>query len=329
MPTDGYLRLIEQLYVTGVVSLDQALSCMIVLKHEIRYLFLGLFAAALGGVLFGLLKKDTEIRKRSGTWLLIIAFFFVGLGISSKLTTWFFAYLSFLALREYIGIIDTRKSDHATLFWLFPAIIAQYYWVAIDWYGMFIIFIPVYLFLFVPLRLVLAGETTGFLRSASVIQWGAMTTIFPVSHVAFLARLPTHGYAHGLGYVMALLVMTASNDVFQFISGKTFKGPKIIPKISPGKTWSGFLGGVFCSALLGALLLPWLTDYPRVWGAVVGALLSVCGFFGDVVESAIKRDIGIKDSGDILPGHGGILDRIDSLIYTAPVFFHLTRYLYH
>jgi phosphatidate cytidylyltransferase len=194
---------------------------------------------------------------------------------------------------------------------------------------MFIIFIPVYLFLFIPLRLVIAGETDGFIRSAGVINWVAMITIFSLSHVAFLMQLPAPKVGHGLGYVLSLVIMTALNDVFQFIWGKLLGGPKIIPKVSPGKTWAGFLGGVGSSALLASFLLPLLTPYSPLVGAGVGALLAGCGFIGDLVESAVKRDIGVKDSGESLPGHGGILDRVDSLTYTAPVFFHLTFYLFH
>ena len=232
-------------------------------------------------------------------------------------------------MREFITLLETRPADRGALFWLFPAIVIQYIWVGMQWYGMFIIFIPVWLFLFIPLRLVLAGETGGFIRSAGVLNWVAMMTIFSLSHVAYLMQLPVTGVGHGLGYVLCLVIMTALNDVFQFIWGKLLGGPKIIPKVSPGKTWSGFLGGMGTSALLAAFLLPLLTPYSHLAGAGVGALLAGCGFVGDLVESAMKRDIGVKDSGSSLPGHGGILDRVDSLTYTAPVFFHLTWYLFY
>ena len=154
-------------------------------------------------------------------------------------------------------------------------------------------------------------------------------TIFSLSHVAFLMQLKTPGTGHGLGYVLSLVILTALNDVFQFIWGKLIGGPKIIPKVSPGKTWAGFIGGMGSSAALAACLLPAITPYTAIAAAGVGALLAGCGFIGDVVESAVKRDIGVKDSGTSLPGHGGILDRVDSLTYTAPVFFHLTWYLFH
>ncbi len=293
------------------------------------FLVLGLMVSgAVAGMIVGILMKNSEILIRSRTWLLIIALFSVGTW-QPGYAPWLFGFVSFLALREFITLLDTRPADRGALFWLFPAIVIQYFWVAQQWYGMFIIFIPVWLFLFIPLRLVIAGETEGFIRSAGVINWVAMMTIFSLSHLAFLMQLKAPGTGNGLGYVLCLVIMTALNDVFQFIWGKILGGPKIIPKVSPGKTWSGFLGGVFTSALLAGFLLPLLTPYSHLAGAFIGALLACCGFIGDVVESAVKRDIGVKDSGTSLPGHGGILDRVDSLTYTAPVFFHITYYLFH
>ncbi len=293
------------------------------------FMILALMVAGSGlGMLAGILMKNNEVLIRSRTWLLIIALFSIGTW-QPCYAPWLFGFVSFLALREFITLLETRPADRGALFWLFPAIILQYYWVSIQWYGMFIIFIPVWLFLFIPLRLVIAGETEGFIRSAGVINWVAMMTIFSLSHVAFLMQLKAPGVGHGLGYVLCLVIMTALNDVFQFIWGKLLGGPKIIPKVSPGKTWSGFVGGMGTSALLAGFLLPLLTPYSHLAGAAVGGLLAGCGFIGDVVESAVKRDIGVKDSGTALPGHGGILDRVDSLTYTAPVFFHLTWYLFH
>lgn len=311
------------------MNLDQLVTASSYGSLPHGFLVLGLMVAgAATGMLAGLTMKNNEVLIRSRTWLVIIVLFSLGTWQAS-FAPWLFGFVSFLALREFITLLETRPSDRGALFWLFPAIVLQYLWVGQQWYGMFIIFIPVWLFLFIPLRLVIAGETEGFIRSAGVINWVAMMTIFSISHVAFLMQLKVPGVGHGLGYVLGLVIMTALNDVFQFIWGKLLGGPKIIPKVSPGKTWSGFLGGVGTSALLASFLLPLLTPYSALAGAGVGALLAGCGFIGDLVESAVKRDIGVKDSGTSLPGHGGILDRVDSLTYTAPVFFHLTWYLFH
>ena len=98
--------------------------------------------------------------------------------------------------------------------------------------------------------------------------------------------------------------------------------------MSPNKTWGGLLGGVGTTVVLGVLLARWLTPMAMREAILATLIIGLGGFVGDVVISAVKRDLDIKDSGTMLPGHGGILDRIDSLTYTAPLFFHFTYYLY-
>ena len=124
-----------------------------------------------------------------------------------------------------------------------------------------------------------------------------------------------------------LLFTTQFNDVSQYVWGKMLGRHKIIPKVSPNKTWEGFLGGLLTVTLISALLAPYLTTLNMLQGVAAGLIIGIAGFFGDVVISAIKRDLQIKDSGTMIPGHGGILDRLDSLIYTAPLFFHYVNYL--
>ena len=133
----------------------------------------------------------------------------------------------------------------------------------------------------------------------------------------------------GTFLVLFLLFMTQFNDVSQYVWGKSFGKHKIIPKVSPNKTWQGFIGGMITITLVAGFVAPYLTPLSEIQGFVAGALISVSGFFGDVVISSVKRDLHIKDSGSLLPGHGGILDRMDSLIYTAPLFFHYIYYLHY
>jgi phosphatidate cytidylyltransferase len=198
------------------------------------------------------------------------------------------------------------------------------------WYGMFIVFIPVYAFLLLPMHMVLIGETSGFLRAAGSLHWGLMTMVFALSHVAFLLVLPGSVNPHGggPGLVLYLLLLTEFNDVAQYIWGRTLGRHKVIPKVSPNKTVEGFLGGVATTLLLAWLLAPRLTPLTPGEALLAGVIIGVGGFVGDVVISALKRDLGIKDSGALLPGHGGVLDRIDSLLYTAPLFFHFVWYLH-
>ncbi len=270
----------------------------------------------------------TELRQRIQSWWVMIGIIFVVLVVSKNLAIAFFAFLSFLALKEFLSIVPTRQTDRRVIFWAYLSIPVQYYWVSINWYGMFIIFIPVYVFLFLPMRMILIGETKGFIRSAGILHWATMLTVFSISHIAFLLVLPEKNALAGyIGPVLFLLCMTQFNDVCQYVWGKMLGRHKIIPKVSPNKTWEGFLGGLITITLCAGFLAPWLTPLNFIQGLFAGALISASGFIGDVVISSVKRDLQIKDSGNMIPGHGGVLDRLDSLTYTSPLFFHFLYYV--
>ncbi len=273
----------------------------------------------------------TELTSRIHSWWVMAALFTLAFLVSRGTALLFFGLVSFLALKEYFSLIPTRRVDRRVLFWAYLTIPFQFYWASIEWYGMFIIFIPVYAFLLIPMRMVLMGETAGFLRAAGTLHWGVMITVFSLSHIAYLLVLPLAGnpVAGGAGLVFFLVVLTQLNDVFQYLWGKLFGRHKVIPKVSPNKTREGLLGGILTTTLLAILLAPWLTplDYPEALAA--GLLIAIAGFVGDVTISALKRDLKVKDSGSLLPGHGGILDRVDSLTYTAPLFFHYIYYLHY
>jgi phosphatidate cytidylyltransferase len=276
-------------------------------------------------------KDRTELVQRIRSWWLIVSIFTLVIIMSRNVSVAFFAFVSFLALKEYLSIVPTRRADRRVLFWAYLSIPVQYYWVAQAWYGMFIIFIPVYVFLLLPMRMVIIGETKEFLRAAGTLHWGIMTMVFGISHIAYLLVLPeaNNPSARGAGLVLFLVFLTEFNDVAQYVWGKMLGRKRIIPKVSPNKTWEGFLGGMVTTTLLSVLLAEWLTPMTWMVAIAAGLLISNAGFIGDVTISALKRDIGLKDSGSILPGHGGILDRIDSLTYTAPLFFHFIYYLYY
>ncbi len=273
---------------------------------------------------------DSELRQRIRSWWLIVALCSLALTFSRAAALVFFGLVSFLALKEYLTLIPTRQTDRRVLFWAYLSIPVQYFWIGIEWYGMFIIFIPVYLFLLLPVAMVLNGETQGYLRAAGTLHWGLMSMVFSLSHLAYLLVLPQGEYPHvsGPGLVLFLLLLTELNDVAQYCWGKLLGRHRISPTVSPNKTIEGFVGGVATTVPLAALLAPWLTPFSVLDALLAGALIAVAGFFGDLSLSALKRDLGIKDSGNLLPGHGGILDRVDSLTYTAPLFFHFTRYFY-
>jgi phosphatidate cytidylyltransferase len=284
--------------------------------------------AVLGVLRPAMATEEMWLRLRS--WWVMALVFSLAMAVSRTMSLVFFAFVSFLALKEYLSLIPTRRADRRVLLFVYLAVPIQFYWIGIAWYGMFIIFIPVYMFLFLPLPMLIIGETKGFLRAVGTLHWGLMTTVFAVSHAAFLLVLPdvVDAPAGGAGLLLFMVILTEANDVAQYVWGKAIGGPKVIPKVSPGKTWAGVGGGIATSALISAAMAPWLTPMALGPALLVGGFLGLAGFAGDVTISALKRDLGIKDSGSILPGHGGILDRLDSLTYTAPLFFHIIRYFY-
>jgi phosphatidate cytidylyltransferase len=273
----------------------------------------------------------SELRNRVRSWWVMVTVFGAALLVNRAVSIVFFCFVSFLAFREYLSLIPTRRADRRVLIWAYLAIPIQYLWVGYEWYGMFIIWIPVYVFLFLPLRMVLIGETPGFLRAVGTIQWGLMITVFAISHLAFLLVLPAvdNPKAPGTALVLYVVFLTQFNDVAQFLWGKMLGRHKVVPTVSPGKTIEGLLGGLATTIVLAWLLAPVLTPLNLRESLAAGVLIGLGGFIGDVVISALKRDLGVKDSGTMLPGHGGILDRLDSLTYTAPLFFHFVWYLHY
>ena len=265
----------------------------------------------------------TELKSRTRSWWIMATLVLGAVLINNILCYIALAFLSFMAFRELYSVLDFRESDRRAVFWGYLAIPVQYYLAYARWYGAFIIFIPVVMFLLLPLRLVLKGDTKGIIKSMSSLQWMLMLTVFGLSHMAYLLSLSD---SKGKGMLLFLVFLTEINDVMQFTWGKLLGRHKIVPKVSPNKTWEGFLGGVISTTIIG-YLLGFLTPLTAQQVVFVSFFLACSGFIGDIVMSSVKRDIGIKDMGSSIPGHGGILDRIDSLSYTAPIFFHLVYYL--
>ena len=238
-----------------------------------------------------------------------------------------FLFISFVALREFMTLTYTRSGDHnalaASFFIVLPA---QYFFIYSEWYGLYSIFIPVYAFLLLPILEVTAGDTKRFLERAAKMQWGLMVCVFCISHVPALLTLDIPGYqGRNILLIVFLVLVVQSSDVLQYVWGKLFGKRKIAPEVSPSKTLEGLVGGVASATALGAALW-WITPF-TVWQAALMALaVNVMGFLGGLVMSAIKRDRGVKDWGHMIDGHGGMLDRLDSVVFAAPVFFHATRY---
>ncbi|MBB5941962.1 phosphatidate cytidylyltransferase [Xanthomonas sp. 3307] len=238
-----------------------------------------------------------------------------------------FALVSLFALREFITLTPTRRGDYYALLAAFYVVLPWQYWLVwSDWYGLYTLLIPVYAFLVLPILSTIGGDTTRYLERTAKVQWGLMICVFCISHVPALLNLKIPGYeGRNLLLFAFLVIVVQSSDVLQYVWGKLIGKHLIAPRLSPSKTVEGFVGGILSASLLGAALW-WITPFSPLQAFALALVANLMGFFGGLVMSAIKRDRGIKDWGHMIEGHGGVLDRLDSVCFAAPVFFHLIRY---
>jgi phosphatidate cytidylyltransferase len=289
--------------------------------------------SAIGWVLAKTAKSDAaratiaNLNARIRAWWVMAIVLSAAIAGGRVLTLVLFALLSFLALREFISLTPTRRGDRLSLFLAFFVVIPlQYYLIGIAWYGLFAIMIPVYAFLLFPALAALRGDTEDFLGRSARVQWGLILAVYLVSHAPALLLLDIPGYGASQPLLLLyLIVVVQLSDVFQYIFGKLFGRHKLVPKVSPSKTVEGLVGGGLAAIGVG-VLLGFLTPFTPLEDATVSAAIVLAGFFGGLVLSAVKRDLGVKDWGQMIEGHGGILDRIDSVAFAAPIFFHITRY---
>jgi len=270
-----------------------------------------------------------NLNARIRAWWVMVLVFVLALAAGGAGSVALFGLISWLALREFITLTPTRHADHRTLFCVFFIITPlQYYLVAIQWYGLFSLLIPVHAFLFIPIRTAAAGDCERFLERTAKVQWALMVCVFCVSHAPALLMLEIPGYAGQNAKLLFYLVLIAQlSDVLQYVWGKTLGRHPIAPTVSPHKTWEGLLGGTASATLVGAALW-WATPFSPWQALGMSLAVTLMGFAGGLTMSAIKRDRGVKDYGSLIGGHGGVLDRIDSICFAAPVFFHLTRYYF-
>lgn len=292
-------------------------------------------ASVIGFILSRTTKSDSgratvaNLNARTKSWWMMVIVIFGALSLTSPGPAIVFALVSFLALREFLTATPTRRADHLALFVAFFMILPyQFYLVASNWYGMFAIMIPVYAFVLIPMITVVQGDVTDFLERKARTQWGLMVCVYFISHIPMLLNLNVEPLRMGpAGLVIFLICVTQGSDVLQYVWGKLCGKRPIVPKLSPKKTVEGFVGGVVTASLVGMAMFR-LTPFTPWQAFAVAALLCVTGFFGGLVMSAIKRERGIKDWGTLIEGHGGMLDRIDSLCFSAPVYYHILRYFF-
>nr|WP_052108006.1 phosphatidate cytidylyltransferase [Lysobacter daejeonensis] len=304
---------------------------------EPALLFGGIFAVLLlATVIAELLRWRTRGRPnpvianliaRIRAWWVMAALVGASFWIGREGVILLFALVSLFALREFITLTPTRRSDYYALLVAFYVVLPLQYWlVYIDWYGLYALLIPVYAFLLLPILATVGGDTTRYLERAAKVQWGLMVCVFCIAHVPALLNLRIAGYeGRNLLLIAFLVIVVQSSDVLQYVWGKLAGRRLIAPRLSPSKTVEGFVGGVASATALGAALW-WITPFSPWQAAGLALVANLMGFYGGLVMSAIKRDRGIKDWGHMIEGHGGVLDRLDSVCFAAPVFFHLIRY---
>lgn len=276
-------------------------------------------------------KTYSNLIARVKAWWIMVGVFGLSLLAGKNGVVILYALLSFLALREFITINKTNKEDHRILCWAFFIILPLHYLlIFLGWYTFFIVFIPVYAFIFIPIRQALAGNTENFLSRTARIQWGLLITVYFLSHVPWILQLQFTDCANtsnGASLLFWLVMVSQLNDVLQYVFGKRFGKKPLSPSVSPNKTVEGFLGGVLTSAMVGSAL-SFATPFGWAGAFLMALLVCLLGTAGGLVMSCIKRDLGSKDWGAMISGHGGVLDRVDGLLFAAPIFFHISAFFF-
>lgn len=268
-----------------------------------------------------------NLNARVNAWWIMVATIGLAFVFGKGGVIALFFLISFHALREFLTLAYTRRGDHyAMAAAFFIALPGQYALIGIEWYGLYSIFIPVYGFLVLPILAALGGDSKRFLERSAKVQWGLMISVFCISHVPALLTLQVPGYEdRNLLLIAYLVIVVQGSDVLQYVWGKLFGKHKVAPVLSPSKTWEGLIGGIASATALGAALY-WITPFNPWQSALMAFAICLMGFLGGLVMSAIKRDRGVKDWGHMIEGHGGMLDRIDSVVFAAPIFFHCVRF---
>lgn len=287
-----------------------------------------LVAGSLAGPVLARLRPEGDfrnLRERVRSWWVMAALLAGALVLGWTATTALFALVSFLALREFLSLAPARREDRPIIALSYLTIPVSYLFVVLHIYMFYLVFVPVWVFLATPFLMALIGQTRGFLSSTAVFHWASVTCVYNIGFIPLLMLVPRWDapQAGATGLVFFLLLATEANDVLQYVCGKLFGRHRITPAVSPNKTWEGFLGGWVLTAALIVAAGPLFTPLTGVGLWTVALSLPLAGFAGDLTFSAIKRDIGVKDTSGFIPGHGGVLDRIDSLTFTAPLYFHL------
>jgi phosphatidate cytidylyltransferase len=306
---------------------------------DLILLSLGGFAILVALTLFGELVRsrqtsgqanpvlDTYMTRVESWWGMGI---FISLAlISGRLgVVVLFMFASFAALREFLTLTTKARADHWSLALAFFVVLPlQYLFVWCGWEGLYTVFIPVYAFLLLPIVSALRGNSDRYLIRVAETQWGLMITVFCVSHVPALMTVEIAGYGERAVLLIAFLVIVVQlGDLLEYFFGRRIGRRKIAPGLSP-KTIEGMACGVGCAVVIGGMLA-WITPFGLVGAMAMAGIASLVGMFGNLVFAAIKRDRGVKDWSHLIPGQGGFVDQLDSVVFAAPIFYHLTVYFW-
>lgn len=261
-------------------------------------------------------------------WVVTIVFLLAIL-YSLKILILYIWFIAFLALKEFFSMTPTRRTDRRVLFWAYLALPIQFIFILLEWRNAFIMFVPIHVFLILPMIMVMIGEAHGFLRAWSTIGWSIITTVYSLGYLAYLVVLPVTGTSTlsdasaGAGLFLFLVGLAQISHAVQFVFGKLFPDPRFSLKVSKTRNWASLLGSILVTPLVAWTVSPWLTPFTPGQALMMGVIIAIGAFIGYIILSAIKTDLQIKDRGTMTPGHGGVLNRIDTFIYTAPLFFYL------
>lgn len=274
-------------------------------------------------------KAIRNIDNRIKAWWVMIVILAIAMILGRVGVILLFVFCSFATLREFLTLTNTRLADSwalsAAFFFVLPF---QYVAVAFGWFEVYELFIPVYAFLAMPVLAALRGEPHSFLVRVAETQWSLMICVFCISHVPAILTLDINGFeGQNLLLILFLVIVVQSSDTLHYIWSMVIGRRKIAPNLSPSKTVEGLIGAVLSAAVIGALL-SFITPFGIFGSAFLAVTISIAGFAGSLVMAAIKRDKGIKEWGPMVvqQAQGGFIDRLDSVIFAAPVFFHLVRF---
>ncbi len=292
-------------------------------------------------------KIAKDLQARTKTWWILTAVIFISISFGRNFSYLLILALSIASFTEYVKLvgknrnnIDGNGKDKHIIYICYVFILINAYFAYTNWFTAYIITIPVYLFLLLPLIFVFQNRTEGSIRSMAVIFLGIMFFGFCLGHSLFMINYSPIIFvytvfltefrdllAYWTGKIIKVLTFNKTGEIISAIQAP------IASNINPGKTWTGGILSIIFVAVISVLFIPLFPEFPLgkvnlITGLSFGLIIGFLGLIGDLAFGMIKRDLNEKDTGSILPGHGGIIDRVNGLVFTLPIIFHLFNWLF-